>query len=400
MTKYLDQNGLAYFWTKIKAWLSSHAPVKYFGYNWNVDTNDDYALVVGDGVDENTPADSFKIKHNGDIVIGDGDALSDESSIWFQSENRLSRVIRFLTNHNDAAGDGLVLGSGGSLIIGSGESSENLRDALNVDPGDEVTYIASDSDIEFYTNCDTIANRGKLVLTTDNNLTFVHQAIDRDGANPSSDKWAPSIIVKDKDEDDIVYFTTVHRSDGSIDTGIYVHNEVSGNDISNGFYVGVDGSGNRRAAFTEPKAWRKALGLGTNGEFPLTIAQGGSGMTSQQYITDVNTILTAASGITVTDVAFERWGQVCMLRVAFKKNAAISVSANGDTTDFHVATIKTGYRPDVYIYAVGCYSGEHAKCTMQSDGKIICTAFEGTGSARSIAANTGIATYGVYMLHT
>jgi hypothetical protein len=73
-------------------------------------------------------------------------------------------VIKFVTG--DVNGAGLVLGGGGVVIIGSGESASNFQGSsgANIAGSSETTYITSDNNIEFYTNCQTISNRVGVVL--------------------------------------------------------------------------------------------------------------------------------------------------------------------------------------------------------------------------------------------
>ena len=51
-------------------------------------------------------------------------------------------------------------------MFGSGESASNLATALSVTGNSETTYISSDEDIYFFSNCQTIANRMGAVLNS------------------------------------------------------------------------------------------------------------------------------------------------------------------------------------------------------------------------------------------
>lgn len=67
MSKYLDETGLAYFWSKIKQYFQSQPLSKYFGHNWNVDENDSYGIVVGNGASESSKSDAVKFDYDGSM---------------------------------------------------------------------------------------------------------------------------------------------------------------------------------------------------------------------------------------------------------------------------------------------------------------------------------------------
>ena len=86
------------------------------------------------------------------------------AAINFHGLNRSSDVIRLYGAPN-AAGDGMVINTGGLFIAGAGEAPANLYSALGADPGTETAYIASDNAIYFCTNGDTIANRSDTYMS-------------------------------------------------------------------------------------------------------------------------------------------------------------------------------------------------------------------------------------------
>lgn len=69
-------------------------------------------------------------------------------------------------------------------------------------------------------------------------------------------------------------------STGQIGLSIFGRNEYNGSPVLNGLYLLVDSSGNRVVDFSDVVPWRKALGIGTNGALPITVAQGGTGATT------------------------------------------------------------------------------------------------------------------------
>lgn len=59
----------------------------------------------------------------------------------------------------DSNGDGVILGGGALVMVGSGESASALKTALSIANTSEEMYISSDGNIHFYTNCQTITNK-------------------------------------------------------------------------------------------------------------------------------------------------------------------------------------------------------------------------------------------------
>ena len=66
-------------------------------------------------------------------------------------------MIKFHTGDNNGAG--ISIGGGGLVVIGAGKSAANLISADSLSGSSENVYIASDNNIYFRTNCQTIANR-------------------------------------------------------------------------------------------------------------------------------------------------------------------------------------------------------------------------------------------------
>lgn len=82
--------------------------------------------------------------------------------IKFVNSNNPYSMIKFLTG--DVNGAGVVIGGGGLTVLGSGESASNLTTALSKSGSDEETYITSDSNIQFFTNCQNITDRKGAIL--------------------------------------------------------------------------------------------------------------------------------------------------------------------------------------------------------------------------------------------
>ena len=405
MTKYLDQNGLAYFWTKIKAWLSSHAPVKYFGQNWNVDTNDDYALVVGNGADGNNPKDVFMIEHDGDLVIGGEDS---SKSISFRGENTAETMIEFESNSDNSDGNGLILGAEGHVMIGSSGTKTFLKDivdAYNWTPDEGRFWIGSGKNLYIMTGIDVNPNDpGKFEFGEQNfNLYDSRGIVQRSKlsslAHLQNDDETFGYIQNYDSNGTLIGWMEVRRKEQNSLTkeGNYrsfiVYNPVS--DIRAGIYAHANDDGTVLFELAGPnasKAFRNTLGLGTDGAFPLTIAQGGTGHTGPQWTDVINDVITVESGFTIDNVSAGKWGRFIMMRVAWKRSSAISVSADGNVGDLTIGTLKEYWRPYLRFYSTDGADSVNTvpNYTIETDGKVKVTGFGSKGSAYSIAANTVI----------
>lgn len=59
---------------------------------------------------------------------------------------------------------------------------------------------------------------------------------------------------------------------------------LGGSPRTNNLILRVAADGSKSVSVSDPAAWREALGLGTNGALPITIAQGGTGATTAKGI--------------------------------------------------------------------------------------------------------------------
>ena len=89
-------------------------------------------------------------------------------AIKYNAASATYTMISFITG--DTSGHGISIGGGGLTVLGSGESASALISALSLAASNETTYIASDNNIEFYSNCQTIGNRLGIVFDTSGRL--------------------------------------------------------------------------------------------------------------------------------------------------------------------------------------------------------------------------------------
>lgn len=105
-----------------------------------------------DGSANITVADSTKLPLAGGTITG---------NISYNMNG--STQIPFKVYGGDANGQNVSVGAGGATIVGSGESAKNCESLLGATS--ENLWLASDNDIAFITNCQTIGNRVSVNLS-------------------------------------------------------------------------------------------------------------------------------------------------------------------------------------------------------------------------------------------
>lgn len=101
-----------------------------------------------------------------------------------------------------------------------------------------------------------------------------------DLANPpvSSNNYGVLRVV-DQNGTGFVTIRAREESSGTIYVQLGSTRQIGGTTYANILSLGVDSNGNRVIGFSSAVPWREALGIGTSGAFPITIAQGGTGAT-------------------------------------------------------------------------------------------------------------------------
>ena len=164
------------------------------------------------------------------------------------------------------------------------------------------------------------------------------------GVTPSSSLYK-YINFKDKNDNDVgVIYSRINTS-GNAALRVGAHVGSTYNTVTFTINPSTSATG---ISFDDVAAWLTALGLGTSGALPITIAQGGTGQTAVSTVTTVSTVATAATGYTVDSVSFKKWGKLAQL--------VIYVTRTGDaitsSTNVTCCTLKSGYRPAIECAAV------------------------------------------------
>ena len=159
------------------------------------------------------------------------------------------------------------------------------------------------------------------------------------GVRPSGNYNDRHIYFRDKLKTIFGRIQSVFMQDGRIGLQMVAERTAGGNLIQNilGLYVYEDGT---QLVGLNQGPWRSALGLGTNGNLPVTIAQGGTGNTGVYWTTTVSEVATAGSGFSITYVVYAQWGKLAMVELGIKATEQVTV-----TTTTPIATIVTEKRP-------------------------------------------------------
>lgn len=287
-----------------------------------------------------------------------------------------------------AVGDRVVVmrHSGTCVILGAiGEPEDMDADARITDIENEITNIDTELGKKVAKAGDTMT--GNLIIDgAEINLRSITNTIGIAPAETVSDR---RIYFRDKANTLFGKLQSVFSSNGSIGMQLGIHRAVNGSTVENNLILYIDASGNRSVSITSPQTWRHALGLGTSGAFPITVAQGGTGATSAaghavfagpngstagapsfralsaDDITagtlpigrggtgstgvgsesTIANVIAAASGFSITAAGYRSWGKVAMLYVVATVTAATS-------SGWHtVGTVVSGKRPAMTTFA-------------------------------------------------
>lgn len=171
--------------------------------SWGVDVfktalSDDESYTNVTIFNNNLPSVLYNVTQNrlnisSSIAVNNaGNVVADSSNgITFAGTKSTTSMIRFANNDANTYGNGIVIGGGGVVIMGCGESADALYSTLvkaQISAGktaaaantevaqSENTYITSDNHIRLFSKCNDIANRKELDFNTDGQLVYTPTA--------------------------------------------------------------------------------------------------------------------------------------------------------------------------------------------------------------------------------
>ena len=305
------------------------------------------------------------------VTVSHYDKNDAYASYWQTTENADGTVVtslaarRIVNNQNYTNAISLSVTPNADLNV-SVSSATNWRTAIGAvyKGGDTMTgplYLSVAGNPVLYGD-NTTADITKATDTDTRYWLWAH----RDGGGRISAYWQ-------------TYMTT-----GGTDVSDFrVRKYTSANDYTDcGLSLRVDKNGTKSVLLTDSAAWLAALGLGTSGAFPITIAQGGTGQSAVSATSAITSIATPASGVTIASAYYAQWGKVAYVKLTLSKNVAMS----GTTV---VATMVSGKRT---IYQIGLtpYTRSDICAYMDANGEIRVSG--------NIAANNSVYLSGTYIL--
>lgn len=232
-------------------------------------------------------------------------------------------------------GQGIAIGGGAAVVIGSGESVSNVIDPNNtlLSPTTEQLWLTSDGIIKFYTNCSAIANRVGAILS--NSLRFYPEVSNTGAIGTSDNPWAT------------VYATNLHGAlDGNASTATALANGITVK-VGNGEINNWTGTSDIRFSMTDiaPMASASSAGWMSSTDYgklsAITVTEGGG--------IKVGTIQ-GDRGITVTT---DTSGSTTITTVAHTQSAISADWASGTNSTTNLAFGATVTLPKIHYDAYG-----------------------------------------------
>lgn len=178
-------------------------------------------------------------------------------------------------------------------------------------------------------------------------------------SNPTSELAAPHIYFRDKNNYTEAWICQTHTTSSKYGLVMQTRRPFTSNgtttETKHYLAMYINNEGGREVIVTESLPWRKAFGIGTNGAWPLTIAQGGTGQTGITATTTISNVAVAGSGWKIVSVRAAKWGKVAFVNMTLAATAAVTVPANGNMSNKIIATLTTDYRPRFWSTAYGTH---------------------------------------------
>ena len=301
-------------------------------------------------MDEILYGDRPKAADRGDIFLATVATVSNSGvTLLFDGQSTAStkKYKMILSGATPEVGDRVaaVKHSGTYLVLG-------VIGTASTPSGD---YVAKSGDT--MTGALTISSGG---LEVDASDVRVDSSILTVGTAPASDVATGGMLLRDKLKTVFGRIRGFFGTDGRIGTQMITERSVGGSMVYNMLALMISSAGVRSVSLSDAQIWRDALGLGSSGAFPLTIAQGGSGNTGLYSTTTGSDFGAAQTGFSINSSYYAQWGKIALFEL--KLNITADVSTAKWTTCF---VINSNKRPDhkvlihefgnkyAYAYSVG-----------------------------------------------
>ncbi len=140
------------------------------------------------------------------------------NAIRYVGTSSTNSMIRFLDNNLNGDGSGISIGGGGATILGGGESALIMESALDRNDR-EVLYLCNDSQIDFYTNCQS--GTGSAVHTWIDTSGFFNGSVKRDGISTAWIGGRDKAILKSTSINGYSATASIKTKNGSWEIGAY-----------------------------------------------------------------------------------------------------------------------------------------------------------------------------------
>ena len=105
-----------------------------------------------------------------------GISIGKNGNIRYLGTKNNSNLIRFVDNTVDQYGNGIVIGDGGLVVVGAGESAQQILDNAGVAGGTETLYLASDGGAYILTNVNNgYSSRKEFIFSSGGRLTVPNE---------------------------------------------------------------------------------------------------------------------------------------------------------------------------------------------------------------------------------
>ena len=221
----------------------------------------------------------------------------------------------------------------------TGKAISELPEAQTVQDADliAVSRNASSMKMKLGTLLGNLLKKTGATMTGELNLQSTSNTI---GTRPASTVSDRRIYFRDLAETIFVKLQSLFYSDGKIGMQLGVQRTVSDNLVENLISLSIDEDGNRGVSVSEASKWRSALGIGSSGNLPILLSQGGTSSTGVSTTSTISSIATAASGFAINNAVFSQWGKLAMLRLEVTNTNELSAYTN-----VTVATLVSGKQP-------------------------------------------------------
>lgn len=390
MAKYLDDNGLSYLWQKIKAHVNTAiaaiGKVPTGGTAGQIlakasGTDYDTEWITNSGAGNYLPISGGTL--TGQLEIPDS-AVADASQT--PSANQYGTALHVTDQQGRRVGYlGLVQETSDKLWTQLGVTRDvNGSPAYNSmwlgleDDGTPAVYLGGSAARPAWQKALNVLPLSGGEMTGVIVNKFSNGAIAKNVTTGTSQL----LETVAHDESGTWFGTFVQQLDASRRTraGMVIRNmDNNGNWVQNGLNLYVAKDGTPTVSLDQPNAWCRALGY--------TDTSSTSG------------VFTPESSVTIRWFYCRKWGNVVSACMSWYTSQAISVPANGNITDFFIGTFASGYRPPAEIHGVSSGDGAGAAWYyIGTSGQLQLGACEGTGSARTIAANTAFDFHAVWVV--